>query len=329
MTHDIIKLPIPTEISEAGGARVQLVNKRTVPLDTSIREAIDGHYVSGDENFVKNIFEGMFRSMSDGVQRDGHARQIADFITLYPSVEGAFDLDVGWNPAVNKVRLKCRLLNKLEIDISNWSFRDVTPGRHPFKLTSVSSGDVDGVVVPGQAVHINAKDLPSEITVSWVCGTQHATVAAAKVTHDATRVNLAADALDALKSTTYNGKPIAFTIRGAFANAKIEGLVAYNPPPHATLTNVRTSELDEPNELSIADSVTLTFDKADPQGMQGKLVINGVEQAQPLTPTGTSILALWTWDREELIGQTITIAFKYTDGTVTTLLTKIVRAERT
>jgi len=103
------------------------------------------------------------------------------------------------------------------------------------------------------------------------------------------------------------------------------------PPPvdHATMTNLRTSELDEANELSIADSVTLTFDKDDQQRMAGKLVVNGVEQQQPLTPTGTTIQAMWTWDREELIGQQVTFAFKYTDGTVTTLITKTIRAERT
>jgi len=328
MIHDFIKREIPTEISESGGAQVVLVNKNTIPLSTSIEEAKAGNYVIGDATLVQALFEGLFRSMADGIQRDGKARQIGDFLTLYPTTVGTFDLEKGWDPLKNSVKVNCRLLNELVIDTSGWTFRDVTPGRSPFTIDSVSSGTVDGIVKPGTATHINGKGFPANPRIHYVCGDKSGDIPAAKITCDATRINLAADALDAIAAVAYNGKPIEFTVRGAFCTARVNGTVSYTQVEHATMTNVRSSEEDPADDLSIADTVDLTFNKADPQGATGKLVVNGVVQDRPVTVSGTTATVEWTWGREELIGQQVTIGFRYNDGTVSGTVTKTIRAER-
>ena len=137
MTQKYVKTPIPPEISDKGGATIQFVDRQTVPLETSVKEAIEGLFVLGQEQLVKSNFFGLMRSASDGIRRDGHARQIGDYITIYPVVTGEFDLDRGWDPERNGVRIVARLLNELELDITKWSFEDATPGKQSFKVNTV------------------------------------------------------------------------------------------------------------------------------------------------------------------------------------------------
>ena len=59
MTHDYIRQAIPEEISERGGALLRLVGGKTVPLETSIKEAKAAGYVLGDEELVKRQFDGL------------------------------------------------------------------------------------------------------------------------------------------------------------------------------------------------------------------------------------------------------------------------------
>lgn len=127
MNIKVIKKPIPAEICEDGGASVIIIGKETVDLETSIDEAKDVLIVVGDKLLVKGMFVGLFKSMVKGIERDGNARQLGDFITLYPVPTGEFDLDKGWQAGVNGVRIRARLMNELELDISNWEFEDVTP----------------------------------------------------------------------------------------------------------------------------------------------------------------------------------------------------------
>jgi len=238
MTCDYIKQEIPEAISEEGGARVQMVNKNTVPLATSVREAKEGLYVLGDEQLIRGEFQGLFKSMATGVTRDGHSRQIGDFVTVYAQPEGPVDLERGWDPAVNSFRLKARLLNEMVLDITDWTFRDVTPGRVAFKLNSVSTGEMSGLIESSKSVHINGSNLPSvaTATVEWAIEgtTQSGTIAAAKLTGDCDRIDIAADAMTSIVTQANDGKTIVFTVRGNFANAKISGLLKYVPPADPT-----------------------------------------------------------------------------------------------
>jgi len=234
MKVQIIKREIPTEISEAGGASVLIVNKETTDLETSIEESKDALIVVGDKLLVKGMFVGLFKSMITGIERDGNARSLGDFLTLYPVPTGEFDLEKGWDPAANGVRIRARLLNEMEIDISKWEFEDVTPGRQSFRLESVKAGDVTGVVVLGQAIEINGKPLPltDEIRVDWAVRdtVKSGTIPATKVTSTVSRADIASDALDEIKSATYDGKTLDLTVRGNYANAKISAMLKYVAP---------------------------------------------------------------------------------------------------
>ena len=264
MTQKYIKTPIPEEISDKGGATIQFVERQTVPLETSVHEAIDGLYVLGQEELVRANFFGLMRSASDGIRRDGHARQIGDYITIYPVVTGEIDVDRGWNPDVNGVRIIARLLNELELDITNWSFEDVTPGKQSFKLNTVSTLGVEGVAEVGKALAINGSGLPKTdaIRVDWaVEGTdRHGTIPAAKVTSDDVRADIAEDALSEIASEEYDGKTIVFTVRGNFSSAKISATLKYVAPPEPLVTSsdgfVKVKSIDE-NPIPTLDHFTI------------------------------------------------------------------------
>ena len=257
MTQKYIKTPIPAEISDKGGATIQFVERQTVPLETSVREAIDGLFVLGQEELVRANFFGLMRSASDGIRRDGHARQIGDHITIYPVVTGEIDMDHGWNPAVNGVRIIARLLNELELDITNWSFEDVTPGKQSFKLNTVSTLGVEGIAEIGKVIALNGSGLPKTdaIRVEWaVEGTDKSgTIPAAKVTSNDVRANIAEDALAELASEEYDGKTIVFTVRGNFSSSKISAMLKYVAPVPPHLTGiVGSAELKSGGTLKVA-----------------------------------------------------------------------------
>ena len=261
MNIKVIKKLIPEEICEDGGASVIIVGKETVDLETSIDEAKDVLIVVGDKLLVKGMFVGLFKSMIKGIERDGNARQLGDFITLYPVPTGEFDLDKGWQDGVNGVRIRARLMNELELDVSNWEFEDVTPGRQAFTLGSIECGERQlGVVDFVHPVWINGKPLPrtDEIRVDWaVEGTDsHGTVAADKVTSTASRATLAADALAELASEEYDGKTVVFTVRGNFASAKISATLRYAAPTGPTVVKVqKTNEDTETNAIDHTESL--------------------------------------------------------------------------
>ena len=228
MRKQYIKQPIPEAISEDGGASIVFVNKQTVPLDGAIKEALAGNYCTGQSTLIRNFFFGLMQSMADGVRRDGHARQIANFLTVYPVFKGEIDMDRGYDPEVNGVMIRARLLNEMELDISDWSFEDVTPGKRSFTLTSCTTGEVIGEYRIGEIGHINGKELPStlmgeDIRVHWaVEGTDKSgDIPAAKLSSETDRADIAADALAELASEEYDGKTIVFTVRGNFSSAKI------------------------------------------------------------------------------------------------------------
>ena len=236
MRKQYIKVPIPEAISEDGGASILFVNKQTVPLDGAITEALAGNYCTGQATLIRNFFFGIMQSMADGVRRDGHARQIANFLTVYPVFKGEIDLERGYDPEVNGVMIRARLLNEMDLDITDWTFEDVTEGKRPFKLDSVKAGPVIGEYVVGEIGNVNGKDLPSTeagetLRVHWaVEGTDKSgDIPAAKLSSDVGRADIAADALAAIASEEYDGKTIVFTVRGNFSSAKISATLKYGP----------------------------------------------------------------------------------------------------
>ena len=254
MTQKYVKTPIPPEISDKGGATIQFVDRQTVPLETSVKEAIEGLFVLGQEQLVKSNFFGLMRSASDGIRRDGHARQIGDYITIYPDVTGEFDLDRGWDPERNGVRIIARHLNELELDITKWSFEDATPGKQSFKVNTVSTLGVEGIAEIGKPIAINGSGLPKTdaIRIDWALeGTDKSgTIPAAKVTSDDVRADIAADALAELTSEEYDGKTIVFTVRGNFSSAKISAKLKYaEPPAGPTLTKLYPT--NDPDQVGV------------------------------------------------------------------------------
>ena len=237
MKKQYIKVPIPEAISEDGGASILFVNKQTVPLDGAVKEALAGNYCTGQATLIRNFFFGIMQSMADGVRRDGHARQIANFLTVYPVFKGEVDLDRGYDPAVNGVMIRARLLNEMDLDITDWSFEDVTEGKRSFKLTSCSTGEADGEYKVGELGHLNGKDLPSteageELRVHWeVEGTDKSgDIPAAKLSSEIDRIDIAEDALAELALDEYDGKTIVFTVRGNFSSAKISAALRAETP---------------------------------------------------------------------------------------------------
>ena len=264
MTHDYIRQIIPEEISEKGGAHLRLVGGKTVPLETSIKEAKAAGYVLGDEELVKRQFDGLIQSMKDGVEADGMARQIGGWVTVYPVFVGPIDLAKGYDPEKNGIRIRMRLLNEIDVDITDWEFRDVTPGRTPFTIDSASTGELVNTVKVGDPIHVNGRPFPpnAALRVDWaVEGTDKSgTIPAAKFTSDATLITIAADALAELASEEYDGKTVVFTVRGNFASAKIAATLKYVAPTPTRRISVESFEMTGSEE-----------------GAQGPLYIDGID----------------------------------------------------
>ena len=276
MKKQYVKNPIPEAISEDGGASILFVNKQTVPLDGAVKEALAGNYCTGQATLIRNFFFGIMQSMADGVRRDGHARQIANVLTVYPVFKGEVDLDRGYDPAVNGVMIRARLLNEMDLDITDWSFEDVTEGKRSFKLTSCSTGEADGEYKVGELGHLNGKDLPSteageELRVHWeVEGTDKSgDIPAAKLSSEIDRIDIAEDALAELALDEYDGKTIVFTVRGNFASAKISATLRYAAPlRHVAFTGLEATVTEMGNA-----SVLATVDEAE--GVLGYAVGEG------------------------------------------------------
>ena len=295
MKKQYIKVPIPVEISEDGGASVLFVNKQTVPLDGAITEALAGNYCTGQATLIRNFFFGLMQSMADGVRRDGHARQIANFLTVYPVFKGEIDLERGYDPEVNGVMIRARLLNEMDLDISDWSFEDVTEGKRSFKLDSVKAGPVIGEYLLGETGHLNGKDLPSTeagetLRIHWeVEGTDKSgDIPAEKMTSDVSRIDIAADALAEIASEEYGGKTVVFTVRGNFSSAKIAAKVKYAAPA-PTIERIVSEGKDGivKGEPFAAHGANLSFHRAAGDSVTVKWTQDGEEKSLALEPSAT------------------------------------------
>ena len=193
-------------------------------------------------------------------------------MTVYPVFTGPIDLSRGFDPEKNGVRIRMRLLNEIDVDITDWEFRDVTPGRTPFTLDSASTGELVNTVKVGDPIHVNGRPFPSHDTlrVDWaVEGTDKSgTIPAEKFTSDATLITIAADALAELASAEYNGKTIVFTVRGNFSSAKISATLKYVAPPvPGPVVTDTHSDQEAPGEsckVTVTGSNLRFADGADP-----------------------------------------------------------------
>jgi len=253
MKVDYIRRDIPEEISEEGGAFIQLVGKNTVGLQSSIKEAIAHLYCVGEPSLIEGYFKAIMRSVFEGIQADGHPRSVGD-VQFYPVCGGQFDLDKGWDPLVNDVRIKARLVNGVTLDVSDWTFRDVTVGRVAFTVSRVSDGTTDGVVTSNKDVEINGANFPakSDLTVSWSCGTKGGDVAADKFTATVSRITIDKTAIASLTATE-NGMPFEVTVKGCYNKATKKAVYAHVTPPAPTVTKVKQDGQAD-NDIQLLES---------------------------------------------------------------------------
>jgi len=241
MQIDYIRRNTPESFSEEGGAYIQIVNKQTTGLSASIEEARAALHVVGSAELIEGYFVGIMKSVFEGIRDDGHPRTVGD-ISFYPVCGGKFDLDKGWDPAVNDVRIKARLLNGVTLDVTDWTFRDVTEGRVAFSIDTISDGTTEGRVSTQSNVDVNCRNLPAKekISVSWVCGTKSVAVASDKFTADISRVTIDKSAFASLTAED-DGKDITVILKGCYNKATKTAVVKYVPAP--TITKIETDDL--------------------------------------------------------------------------------------
>jgi len=199
------------------GRRVgRFASRKTLSNDETIQEAIDGGYVTGKKESIGQNARGVLRGMVLGIQKDGNGRKINEFISLQPSVKGKLD-DITDSIAKDalRVRVVAHVLKELKPDTSAWSIGVEGASSDTLNITSISTGEEVNSVTLGQAVDINGFGLanPTEVKWSVIGTTKSGTVAAAKMTSSWTRITLAADVLDEIKSAAYDGMTIAFTVK--------------------------------------------------------------------------------------------------------------------
>ena len=219
MIMKCIKVPFNEEITGKAGASVQFVEKTTIPLDTTVKDAIDSLHVMGQPQLVKNNFLGLMKSIAEGVQRDGKPRKIADFLRVYPVLTGPVDLDKGFDPNVNGLVLGVELLKEMKLDTSDWTFEDVTDGRKPIRIESVKGSEL-GVVDGAHDMELNGRGMSAKHRVELQLeGGEVQHVMGAHVNGEISRMDIAKAALEALNKPENDGKALTITVRGNFAKA--------------------------------------------------------------------------------------------------------------
>ena len=245
MLKKCIKVPFVEEVTGKPGAMVLFVEQSTSSLDTTVQAAVDGLYCLGNAQLVKNTFLGLFRSMLAGVMRDGKPRKIADFIRAYPVFTGAVDLDKGFDPKENGVYLAVELLNEMKLDISSWSFEDVTEGRKAITIESVKGIDF-GVVDPTQSIEINGRGLSGSHKVELQLeGGEVIAVAPEYVSGDIARMDIAKEALAQFADAANDGKALTITVRGNFAKATKSVTLSYKGLSIRRVTSTKLGEDDK------------------------------------------------------------------------------------
>jgi len=201
------------------GRRVgRFVNGKTLTNDETIQEAIDGGYVVGKKEAIGQSAKGVLRGMVVGIQKDANGRKINEFLSLQPYLKGKVE-----DPTDNvtkencAVRIVARTLKELQPDISDWSFFLENASVGSLVITSISTGEEVNEIVLGEAIDLNGFGLTMGTgdSLKWsVLGeSASGTVAQAKITSEWTRITLASDVLDTIKTAAYDGKTIAFELK--------------------------------------------------------------------------------------------------------------------
>lgn len=202
-----------------GDKRVgNFVDLKSLDTAATVKEAIDKGYVVGKQELVVSNVSGVVRSMSAGVSRDGNGRKVDGIVSLQPSIR--CKLDDSCEPVTKDnvdARLRARVLKEGQIDTSDWSFT-IEGATGSLDIQSITTGEVMGEVVIGEAIDFNGSDLalPAAATMTWTAtdGTQTKTgsIAAAQRTCTANRITTAANVLASLTGDTWDGKLVVFTI---------------------------------------------------------------------------------------------------------------------
>jgi len=247
---DYIRRDVPAEISEAGGAYIQLVGKSTVGLRDSIKEAIAHLFCVGEPSMIEGYFVGIMRSVFEGIRNDGHPRSVGD-IQFYPVCGGTFDLDRGWDPLVNDVRVKARIVNGVTLDVGEWTFRDATLGRVPFRIEKLGNGLSAGIVSNDRDVEVNGCDFPEKamLRVSWRCGTRGGEVAAAKYARTVSRLTIDKSVLATLTAAE-DGEPFEVTVKGCYNKASKAAAFRYVAPPPTPTTVTKVTQEGRPDDTA-------------------------------------------------------------------------------
>jgi len=200
-----------------GDQRVgRIMNTKTLDANETIAEALRSGYVVGKPDAIRMAVKGVLKAMIDGISRDGDGRKIDAKFSIQPVANGRLD-DICDDIDKSKLTVAAvaRALKDLQLDTTGWTII-LEGSTGSLRIDTISTGEETGVVKVLEDVAFNGTDLDSgTATVKWaVLGTTAAgTVAAAKVTADATRLTVTGDALTELNQATYNGKTIVFTVQ--------------------------------------------------------------------------------------------------------------------
>ena len=194
----------------------RIVGLKTLGDAEIVDEALRKAYVSGQANIILGNFCGVMKSMADSSRRDGNGRKIDSVCSIQPWLKGRLEDPADpLDKSKVKVVLKARALKEMSIDVSDWTFV-IEGATGTVVVNAVSTGETVGEIVLGEAVHVTGKELAmgEGDTVSWEIPEdgRHGTVSPTKVTSDATRITLAADAFSGLvPGPDLDGKTMALT----------------------------------------------------------------------------------------------------------------------
>lgn len=208
-----------------GDTRVgQIVENPGLDSDATVQEAIDYGYVVGKKEIIKAQAEGVLKAMFEGVEKDGNGRKIDEVISLQPYATGSLaDPTDDITKASIGARLVAHMLKQMALDSSGFSFI-IEGATGTLRITVITTGQDEGVIVLGEAVKFNGMELlmgegdsiAYRIPESGVTGE----IARELITSEPTRITLAADALAALAAdSANNGRDIVFTVK--IGNKKI------------------------------------------------------------------------------------------------------------
>lgn len=211
------KLVIVTHL--LGDRRVgRIVENPGFDSDATIQEAIDLGYVVGKKEVIKAQVEGVLKAMFKGVEADGNGRKIDEFISLQPYAVGSLE-DPTDTVTKDKiaVRLIARMLKQMKLDSGKFSFIiEGTTGT--LRVTVITTGEEEGVIVLGEDVQFNGFDLEMgpEDKMTYLVPESGVTgeIAHNALTCEKTRITVQGAAFNDLAADpANNGRDIVFTIK--------------------------------------------------------------------------------------------------------------------